>query len=89
MKWRIEMDGEGSYWWKAETPLGPVYAMWRATRFNDRPVGWFAVWHPYDSDVETQISAGWNTEDTAKDEAEKWIRDYARKVAKKLARFAK
>jgi len=85
MKWRIELGGQGHYWWKAETPLGPVYAEFR----EYGRLGWWAYWHPYDVDNETTISDGWDTEGEAKDAAEKWIRARVRKVAKKLARFAK
>jgi hypothetical protein len=88
MKWRTEMDGQGAYWWKADTPLGPVYAEFRE-RSEKFAFGWRAFWLPDDSDIETPISGGWSSADVAKDEAERWIRARARALAKKLARFAK
>jgi hypothetical protein len=87
MKWRTEMNGQGAYWWKADTMIGPIYADFAEADFK-AGTPWKAYWHPYDADNETTIG-GFGTEDEAKDAAEKWIKDYARNLSKKLARFAK
>lgn len=85
MKWTPELNGQGTYWWAAETPLGPVYAEFEDSSF---PLGWHAYWDPREVDRMTTVGR-FRTEDEAKDAAEKWIKALARKESKRLATFAR
>lgn len=83
MKWAVELNRQGTYWWTAETPLGAIYAEFQEKKY---PMGWCAYWHPYDKDHETPIGQ-FHHEEEAMAAAEKWIRAYARRESKRLARF--
>lgn len=79
--WQAVLDGEGHYYWRAETPIGPVVADYT----ESKPYGqrWTAYWYPFDQEPETVIGQ-FKAEDEAKGAGAKAMRALAVKLRRAL-----
>ena len=81
IEWFVELSGEGAYWWRAETPIGPVVA----DHSESRPYGqrWGSYWYPFDQEPETGFGY-FKTEGEAKAAGAKAMRAIAAKLRRAL-----
>ena len=79
MKWAIETNGEGIYWWAAQTPVGEL-----VVEYPDpmESMDWEARWYPHPSDIDGVLLCSARGEETCKVEAVKAMRKRAQQWAR-------
>jgi hypothetical protein len=79
--WAVHLDGEGHYFWRAETPIGPVVADFSESKPHGQR--WGTYWYPFDQEPEQDFGA-FKTEGEAKAAGAKAMRAVANKLRRAL-----